>query len=38
MRVSVVGQERELSSIWYPGNEGVRESLGSLIFACRDRS
>jgi hypothetical protein len=30
MRVSVVGQGRELSSIWYPGNEGVRESLGTL--------
>src|SRR5260370_39227312 len=30
MKVSVVGQGRELSSLWYPGNEGVRESLGSL--------
>jgi hypothetical protein len=26
-----VGQGRELSLLWYPENEGVRESLGSLI-------
>src|SRR5260370_3636974 len=44
--VSVVGQRTELSSLWYPENEGVRESFGSMtrphssvefVYAAQDR-